>query len=400
MFVANLFENPVKNVIVVMPGGFHPFHQGHLALYNQARRAFPNAQVYVAATDYQEERPFPFAIKQRLAQEAGVPAHHFIQVSSPFAPKEITRHFNPETTALVFVRSTKDKNENPQPGAPGQIVTRGPRKGMAPYLQAYDGDPKPMSQHGYIAYLPTVEFKAGATGITSASEIRAIWPRASSKQKLQIVKDLYPNSKQPQVVVGLLDHAIIGETPTESTETQNPNTNLSKVFKQNAISKIKRALDNPNLSSADIQHLQQQLHNLNQIRESIESLNESFFFQGYQIDIDPATKELTVSHKGQVLHREKTSMVGRPGGAEMIKKRLSGIIDRLEDEKYPDDLEARYSTEKDPINLDRVSAMVPEDASGVIATKAQAKDPRYSMSLTKDVRPGQINKNLKAFKLK
>ena len=37
--------------------------------------------------------------------------------------------------------------------------------------------------------------------------------------------------------------------------------------------------------------------------------------------------------------------------------------------------------------------------SGVIATKKQAKDPRYSMSLTKDVRPGQIAKNLKAFNL-
>ena len=40
-----------------------------------------------------------------------------------------------------------------------------------------------------------------------------------------------------------------------------------------------------------------------------------------------------------------------------------------------------------------------EGASGVIASKAQAKDPRYSMSLTKDVRPGQIQKNLKAFDL-
>ena len=40
-----------------------------------------------------------------------------------------------------------------------------------------------------------------------------------------------------------------------------------------------------------------------------------------------------------------------------------------------------------------------EDASGVIATKKQAKDPRYSTSLTVDVRPGQIEKNLKAFNL-
>jgi hypothetical protein len=37
--------------------------------------------------------------------------------------------------------------------------------------------------------------------------------------------------------------------------------------------------------------------------------------------------------------------------------------------------------------------------TGVIASKSQARDPRYSMSLTKDVRPGQIQKNLKAFDL-
>jgi hypothetical protein len=37
--------------------------------------------------------------------------------------------------------------------------------------------------------------------------------------------------------------------------------------------------------------------------------------------------------------------------------------------------------------------------TGVIASKSQAKDPRYSMSLTKDVRPGQIQKSLKAFNL-
>ena len=40
-----------------------------------------------------------------------------------------------------------------------------------------------------------------------------------------------------------------------------------------------------------------------------------------------------------------------------------------------------------------------EAGVGVIASKKQAKDPRYSTSLTKDVRPGQVNKNLKAFSL-
>ena len=40
-----------------------------------------------------------------------------------------------------------------------------------------------------------------------------------------------------------------------------------------------------------------------------------------------------------------------------------------------------------------------EDASGVIASKKQAQDPRYSMSLTKDVRPGEIQRQLKKFNL-
>jgi len=40
-----------------------------------------------------------------------------------------------------------------------------------------------------------------------------------------------------------------------------------------------------------------------------------------------------------------------------------------------------------------------EDASGVIANKRQARDPRYSMSLSPDVRPGEINRQLKKYNL-
>ena len=42
---------------------------------------------------------------------------------------------------------------------------------------------------------------------------------------------------------------------------------------------------------------------------------------------------------------------------------------------------------------------IAEGGVGVVANKKQTKDPRYSMSLTKDVRPGQINKSLRAFSL-
>lgn len=46
--------------------------------------------------------------------------------------------------------------------------------------------------------------------------------------------------------------------------------------------------------------------------------------------------------------------------------------------------------------------LVNEEAAGVgvIANKKQAKDPRYSMSLTKDVRPGEVERSLKKLRLK
>jgi hypothetical protein len=186
--------------IVVMPGGFHPFHAGHAALYQSAVKAFPDAEVYVAATNDTKSRPFPFSIKEKLAKLAGVAPGHFIQVKSPFKAEEITSHYNPNEDVLIFVRSEKDKTEQPKPG--------GMKKDGTPaYFQPYTGkNLQPFSQHAYMAYLPTVEF---GPGITSASEIRAAWPTLNDKRKTAMVMSLYPTTqKNPKLaanVVKMLD---------------------------------------------------------------------------------------------------------------------------------------------------------------------------------------------------
>jgi hypothetical protein len=186
--------------IVIMPGGFHPFHAGHAALYKSAVKAFNNADVYVAATNDTKTRPFPFSIKEKLAKLAGVADKHFVQVKSPFQAKEITQHYNPDEDVLIFVRSEKDKNEQPKPG--------GTKKdGTSAYFQPWTGkDLQPFSQHAYMAYLPTVEF---GPGITSASEIRSAWPTLNDKRKTAMVMSLYPvTQKNPKLaanVVKMLD---------------------------------------------------------------------------------------------------------------------------------------------------------------------------------------------------
>jgi hypothetical protein len=207
------------STVVIMPGGFHPFHAGHLALYQSAQRAFPDAEVFVAATNDTSARPFPFAVKEKLARLAGVEPGHFVQVKSPFQALEITSKFNPEKDHLIFVRSEKDAGLPPQPG-------RVKKDGSPGYLQPLLGATKlePFAKHAYMAYLPTVEF---GPGMTSATEIRTAWPQLDDRRRTALVMSLYPrtqgNAKLAQTVVALLD-AAIGTAATESTNPMTANT--------------------------------------------------------------------------------------------------------------------------------------------------------------------------------
>ncbi len=194
-----------------MPGGFHPFHAGHYSLYQAAQEQFPDAEIFVAATNDQKERPFPFSIKEKLARVAGVDPSHFVQVKSPFMHKEITQHFNPEEDILIFVRSEKDRNENPKPG--------GTKKDGTPsYFQPYSGkNLKPFGKQAYITYLPTITF---GPGIKSATEIRNNWPSLNDRQKTAMVMSLYPvtqqNKKLANNVVKLLDAGMGVESVDEA----------------------------------------------------------------------------------------------------------------------------------------------------------------------------------------
>jgi hypothetical protein len=218
--------------LVIMPGGFHPWHAGHTALYQSAQSVFPSADVFVAATADTSTRPFPFKLKKMLAQAAGVPAHRFIQVKSPFRAEEITQSYDPADTALIFVRSAKDMTTQPQPG--------GVKKDGSPsYLQPYKRNGlKPMTEHAYIAYLPVAQF---GPGMTSATEIRAKWPEMDDEAKLGLVKSIYPsaqNNRAAGKLVEILD-SILGTGIEEDLaqhvipmDQQNLVTNLSRELSQ------------------------------------------------------------------------------------------------------------------------------------------------------------------------
>ena len=204
--------------LVIMPGGFHPFHAGHLALYQSALQAFPGADVKVAATNDTSNRPFPFKLKEKLAQLAGVPPGDFYQVKSPFRAEEITKNYDPADTQLIFVRSKKDADKPPRPGG---IL----KNGSPAYLQPISRDMAPMTQHAYMTYLPTVTF---GPGMQSATEIRTAWPELDERRRMALVMSLYPhtqkNPKLAKTVVKMLDTAM-GAELTEVLDTKAGKSN-------------------------------------------------------------------------------------------------------------------------------------------------------------------------------
>lgn len=174
--------------IVIMPGGFHPFHAGHAALYNSIKEKYgEGSDIYVAASNNQKERPFPFEIKAKLAQLSGVQPGEFVQVKSPFVPTEITSKYDPDKDTIVFVRSEKDKNEYPKPGA----VKKDGSPGYFQHIDTAKKGTQPFSKVGYMDYLPVKEF----AGITSATQIRDTWPKLNDEQREEFVTHIYPNLK-------------------------------------------------------------------------------------------------------------------------------------------------------------------------------------------------------------
>jgi hypothetical protein len=73
---------------------------------------------------------------------------------------------------------------------------------------------------------------------------------------------------------------------------------------------------------------------------------------------------------------------------------LAAIYDKIP-ESVGEDIDPVTSDSTSPIH----GKLEETGGVGVIASKKQAKDPRYSNSLTVDVKPGAIQKNLRAFRL-
>jgi hypothetical protein len=101
----------VTDLVVVYSGRFQPFHAGHYVSYLKLCQKFGKENVYIATSNSTSgpKSPFDFKEKKEIATKMfNVPSDKFIQVSNPYAPKEILSSFDNKTTAYIAAVGEKD----------------------------------------------------------------------------------------------------------------------------------------------------------------------------------------------------------------------------------------------------------------------------------------------------
>ena len=103
----------VTDLVVVYSGRFQPFHAGHYVSYLKLAKKFGKENVYIATSNSTSgaKSPFDFNEKKEIATKMfNVPSDKFIQVSNPYAPKEILQGFDGKTTAYIAAVGEKDES--------------------------------------------------------------------------------------------------------------------------------------------------------------------------------------------------------------------------------------------------------------------------------------------------
>lgn len=191
MFITDLFEDTTaKQLVVIYPGRFQPFHKGHKAVYEYLCKKYGAANVWICTSDKVEppKSPFNFQEKSAMMQLTGVDISHVVQSTQPYQAREVLANYDPASTIVLFAVSEKDMAEDPR-------FKFSPKKDGSPsYFQ-----PAPQSlkqaatfnQHGYIMTVPTFNFSVLGKPATSATQIRAQYANADEATKKAIVKDLF-----------------------------------------------------------------------------------------------------------------------------------------------------------------------------------------------------------------
>ena len=86
MNLSDLLEADGKDLVIIYPGRFHPFHIGHGKVYKYLKQKYSNAQVFISTSGKVDgdRSPFTFEEKRKMMILAGVDSSDIVQTKSPY----------------------------------------------------------------------------------------------------------------------------------------------------------------------------------------------------------------------------------------------------------------------------------------------------------------------------
>jgi len=202
--VLEILQHQKNNLIVVFPGRFQPFHEGHKKIYDLAKKQFPGADFFVATSDEiakakdPERYPFNFAEKKAIMIAAGVPENEIKLKKQPYKPLEILKEYDQNIAKVIYLVGKKDMESDPR-FAFG-TTTKGTPTYFQPFTDLNSMQPfKEQGGHGYIYAPTTVEFNLNGRKITSASELRNLYKNSNNILRKDIIKAVLGGKFNPKI---------------------------------------------------------------------------------------------------------------------------------------------------------------------------------------------------------
>ena len=234
MDLSELLEDGNKDLVIIYPGRFHPFHIGHGKVYKYLKQKYSNAKVFISTSGKVDgdRSPFTFEEKKKMMILAGVDSGAIVQTKSPYQSIEIMERFDKDKTVVVFAVSEKDMAEDPRFDFSNGLKLK--KNGEPAYLQKWNSldDAETFGTRGYIATTPTFKFKVRGQEINSASQIRNMIASSDDTMLTQMLQDLYSVTDVPQDIIDLFKNKV------GNKETMNENWDehsFSKFLKENVI---------------------------------------------------------------------------------------------------------------------------------------------------------------------
>ena len=227
MKLLELLEDDARDLVIIYPGRFHPFHIGHGKVYKYLKQKYSNAKVFISTSGKTDgdRSPFTFEEKRKMMMLAGVDSSAIVQSKSPYQSPEITEMFDPDKTVVVFAVSEKDMENEPRFDFSNGVSFK--KNGEPAHMQKWEGmeSADTVRKHSYIATTPTFPFTIRGAEINSASQIRNMISKSDDTELSQILQDLYNVADIPQDVMDIFKRKI-----GNSTMNENWNEDLTSAF--------------------------------------------------------------------------------------------------------------------------------------------------------------------------